>query len=216
MGRLTEAVSSARDAGRLAVLPTAGLADITPLSTQVRRNTFSVLTRTDETLPAQAAAVDDSAAVLRPSDEPALFRCRQAPSQQAALGVLGEADAAREKLPSRLDYQLGDSPRAYVDDPDLIALAGGRRLPHVYQQQPPCLCLYLPDTEEWAPNMRIVDTIVPWSILWLFYFEDWLETNEWKGGGVHPDAEREGRCGASCRLTVAVSRVSSRLRFSRH
>ena len=89
----------------------------------------------------------------------------------------------------RLDYQLGDSPRAYVDDPDLIALAGGRRLPHVYQQQPPCLCLYLPDTEEWAPNMRIVDTIVPWSILWLFYFEDWLETNEWKGGGVHPDAK---------------------------
>ena len=40
VGRLTEAVSSVRDAGRLAVLPTAGLVDMTPLSTQVRRNTF--------------------------------------------------------------------------------------------------------------------------------------------------------------------------------
>ena len=37
--------------------------------------------------------------------------------------------------------------------------------------------------------MRLVDTIVPWSILWLFYFEDWLETDEWKGGGMHPDSD---------------------------
>ena len=38
--KLTEAVSSSRDAGRLAVLPSAGLVGITPRSTQVRRNTF--------------------------------------------------------------------------------------------------------------------------------------------------------------------------------
>ena len=34
--------------------------------------------------------------------------------------------------------------------------------------------------------MRIDQTIVPWTILWLFYFEEWLDSNEWKGGGVHP------------------------------
>jgi hypothetical protein len=35
--------------------------------------------------------------------------------------------------------------------------------------------------------MKISDTIVPWAVLWLYYFEDWLATDEWKGGGKHPD-----------------------------
>ena len=34
--------------------------------------------------------------------------------------------------------------------------------------------------------MSISGTIVPWTILWLFYFEEWLMSDEWKGGGVHP------------------------------
>jgi hypothetical protein len=34
--------------------------------------------------------------------------------------------------------------------------------------------------------MRIDNTIVPWAILWLFYFEEWLSSDEWKGGGEHP------------------------------
>ena len=35
--------------------------------------------------------------------------------------------------------------------------------------------------------MRLDQTIVPWAILWLFYFEEWLISNEWKGGGLHPE-----------------------------
>jgi hypothetical protein len=27
---------------------------------------------------------------------------------------------------------------------------------------------------------------VPWAYLWLFYFEHWLATDEWQGGGKHP------------------------------
>jgi hypothetical protein len=34
--------------------------------------------------------------------------------------------------------------------------------------------------------MLIDQTFVPWTALWLFYFEDWLTTNEWRGGGEHP------------------------------
>lgn len=34
--------------------------------------------------------------------------------------------------------------------------------------------------------MRLDHTVVPWTLLWLFYFEEWLESNDWKGGGVHP------------------------------
>lgn len=36
--------------------------------------------------------------------------------------------------------------------------------------------------------MRLDQTIVPWTMLWLFYFEEWLASGDWKGGGMHPEA----------------------------
>jgi hypothetical protein len=90
----------------------------------------------------------------------------------------------------RLEYRQYSSPAVFVEEPDLIDLADGRRLPHVYEQSPPRLCLYLPSNGEWTSSMRIDQTIVPWAILWLFYFEEWLASNEWKGGGVHPGDRR--------------------------
>ena len=45
-----------------------------------------------------------------------------------------------------------------------------------------------PGTPEWRPWMRLDQTVVPWTSLWLFYFEDWLASNEWKGGGEHPSS----------------------------
>jgi hypothetical protein len=86
----------------------------------------------------------------------------------------------------RIDYRQGDTPDVYVERPNLKLLADGRRLPHVYQQDPVQLCLYLPRTYEWQAWMRIDNTIVPWAILWLFYFEEWLSSDDWKGGGEHP------------------------------
>jgi hypothetical protein len=81
----------------------------------------------------------------------------------------------------------------FVDEPDLVALADGRRLPHAYEQRPTRLCLYLPGTGEWTSSMRLDETVVPWAILWLFYFEEWLVSNEWKGGGIHPKDTSRGR-----------------------
>lgn len=91
----------------------------------------------------------------------------------------------------RLEYGMGSTPRVIVENPDLGVLAGGRRLPHVYDQTPPRLCLYLPHAQEWQRWMRMDQTIVPWAALWLFYFEEWLISDEWKGGGVHPGVARE-------------------------
>lgn len=87
---------------------------------------------------------------------------------------------------ARIEYRQGKSPAVYIDDPDLIALADGRRLPHVYEQSPPRLCLYLPNSGEWGAWMRLDQTVVPWTALWLFYFEAWLLSGEWSGGGMHP------------------------------
>jgi len=85
----------------------------------------------------------------------------------------------------RIEMAQERPPRTFVETPDLALLADGRDLPHVYRN-PTRLCLYLPGTSEWQPWMRIDRTIVPWSVLWLWYFEDWLASDEWKGGGVHP------------------------------
>jgi hypothetical protein len=86
----------------------------------------------------------------------------------------------------RLDFAFGDSPRVIVEAPDLHGLAGGRRLPHCYDQHPPRLCLYLPMTGQWCPEYRLDQTMLPWAAVWLFYFEDWLGSDKWQGGGEHP------------------------------
>jgi hypothetical protein len=86
----------------------------------------------------------------------------------------------------RIAYQLDSLPRIVVDSPNLRELADGRRIPHVYEQDPARLCLYQPKRGEWTSRMLIDQTFVPWTALWLFYFEDWLTTNEWRGGGEHP------------------------------
>lgn len=87
---------------------------------------------------------------------------------------------------ARIEYHQGKSPSVYVDDPNLLALADGRRLPHVYEHSPPRLCLYLPNSGEWGAWMRLDQTFVPWTALWLFYFEAWLMSGQWSGGGMHP------------------------------
>jgi hypothetical protein len=86
----------------------------------------------------------------------------------------------------RLEYRQGDIPSAFIDAPDLVHLAGGKKIPHVYAETPPLLCLYLPRAYEWQAWMLLDQTIVPWTALWLYYFEDWLATDQWKGGGEHP------------------------------
>jgi hypothetical protein len=88
----------------------------------------------------------------------------------------------------RIELNRNSVPRAFVLEPDLEALADGRRLPHVYRG-PLRLCLYLPKSGEWLGSMRIDQTFVPWVATWLFYFEEWLASDDWKGGGEHPNLE---------------------------
>ena len=94
---------------------------------------------------------------------------------------------------ARIEYRQGTSPEVFIDDPDLTLLSEGRRLPHVYEQSPTRVCLYLPASGEWAASMRLDLTIVPWTALWLFYFEKWLISGEWAGGGRHPPTSDRGR-----------------------
>lgn len=93
----------------------------------------------------------------------------------------------------RLDYEVSGGPEIVVEGPNLRVLANGRRLPHVYAQHPPRLCLFLPGVGEWRPHLPLDQTVLPWSALWFFYFEEWLDSDEWKGGGKHPGEDRPVR-----------------------
>ncbi len=86
----------------------------------------------------------------------------------------------------RIRLKRHGAPDVFVLAPDLKILAGGRPLPHVYSTDPIRLCLHYPKYREWDDTMFIADTIVPWTHLWLIYFEHWLATDEWLGGGKHP------------------------------
>lgn len=86
----------------------------------------------------------------------------------------------------QLHYTSETTPSVTVKSHDLRELSGGRAPPHLYHN-PDRLCLYLPGTQEWDRTQRLDQTIVPWSFLWLAYFEHWLATDEWGGGGEHPD-----------------------------
>jgi hypothetical protein len=86
----------------------------------------------------------------------------------------------------RITMKKGKPPAVYVLEPNLSMLAEGRTIPHLYSQKEHKLCLHLPRARQWDHDKSVASTIVPWTFLWLYYFEEWLFSNEWKGGGVHP------------------------------
>ena len=59
----------------------------------------------------------------------------------------------------------------------------GKLVPHVYRDH--SLCLFYPRYQEWDYKASWAETIIPWTSLWLYYYEIWLQTGEWLGGGIH-------------------------------
>lgn len=87
----------------------------------------------------------------------------------------------------RIDYEAGKRPAAYVDG--LYTRADGRPIPHTYAPNRPCL--FYPQGREWRSDMSIAATIVPWLSLWLYYYEVWLATGSWEGGGIAHEPKLE-------------------------
>lgn len=75
----------------------------------------------------------------------------------------------------------------------------GERTPHVYSHgyppELPALCTWDPAEHEWTPSEYIVDKIIPWTIKWLLFYEDWLDTGVWQGRGRHPEVPHTRACG---------------------
>ncbi|MDR3473584.1 MAG: hypothetical protein P4M09_18150 [Devosia sp.] len=115
-----------------------------------------------------------------------------------------------------LDPPVGHDPRGT-----------GERAQHVYywDRHPdfPRLCLHDPVAGDWNWNMYIAETLIPFTIDWLLWHEDWVATGVWRGKGRHPEApsasssnepeaisDYPGASTARLRLDVAFHRLATR------
>lgn len=84
----------------------------------------------------------------------------------------------------KITYKMGEFPHAYIASPKPLPLAkGATKLPHTYDTKTQQLCLFYPKFREWDKTMKIAETIVHWAALWIVYYESWVLTGVWQGGG---------------------------------
>lgn len=77
----------------------------------------------------------------------------------------------------------------FVIEPKIKKYRNGIKVPHLYNDG--SLCLFYPKNDEWNYKQLWSETLIPWTSLWLFYYEIWIETGEWLGGGVHPSGGKK-------------------------
>jgi hypothetical protein len=90
----------------------------------------------------------------------------------------------------RIRYEKYRSPQVSVISPILELHEEASSLPHTFTGD--YLCLYYSDYHEWTSDKYVAETIVPWISLWLLYYEAWLATGKWLGGGIeHGSGEKK-------------------------
>ena len=111
------------------------------------------------------------------------FRAKHTRNELQCVGELQPTDIS-DIYTIELTYKVPTRPKVHVLEPKLQLAPGCERLPHVFDGNE--LCLYL--AGEWRPEMRIAHAIIPWISAWLYFYEVWLATGSWEGGGTHPNA----------------------------
>jgi hypothetical protein len=93
---------------------------------------------------------------------------------------------------------LNAQPRVRVIRPALEAHSDYEEgpIPHVYKSTADgsvlYLCLFDPSEREWNCDDLIAHTTMFWAVEWLYFYEGWLITKKWCGGGRHPSQARDG------------------------
>ena len=81
-----------------------------------------------------------------------------------------------------IEYLVGQSrPNVRVVNPELV---DSKPMSLTHRFKDGSLCLHT--REQWTADKYVAEFIVPWIPVWLVYYEGWLITGEWEGGGVHP------------------------------
>jgi hypothetical protein len=106
------------------------------------------------------------------------FRILSVRNHLRCVGAL-QPTATSDTYTVEILYEVPTRPRVRVLKPELRLAPGKNKLPHVFREND--LCLHI--SEDWRADLRISEFIVPWISFWLYFYEFWLLTGEWLGGG---------------------------------
>ncbi|MCY4160578.1 MAG: hypothetical protein OXE77_01800 [Flavobacteriaceae bacterium] len=95
------------------------------------------------------------------------------------------------KYDIRITYEKNERVKVFVINERLKIAPNREKLPHVYDGGKQQLCLYSSSKKEWNGFKPIADTIIPWTSEWLFYYELWLLSGQWYGGGHDEYSNKE-------------------------
>lgn len=87
----------------------------------------------------------------------------------------------------KLSYKMNYRPRVVLYG-DNIKEIDNPEFPHNFkinkERKEVDLCLHY--KKEFGSDCLIADTIIPWTVEWLYHYEIWIATGVWNGGGIHP------------------------------
>lgn len=94
---------------------------------------------------------------------------------------IGQLTPSGNTYTVKIVYQYTRSPKVFIIEPTILKAA-----PHIYPDE--SLCLYYPLDKDYNNKFSIIaDTIIPWTVEWLYYYEKWLDSGVWWG----PEAPHE-------------------------
>ena len=88
-----------------------------------------------------------------------------------------------------IGYKLGIQPKVFVQSPEPVKEAHGIPTPHLNFDE--SLCLYDPGKKQWTNADAIAYTTIPWTLRWLFHYENWLSSKVWLGDTIEPVINNE-------------------------
>jgi hypothetical protein len=92
--------------------------------------------------------------------------------------------AGSKQYTVQIQSEIGRRPKVSILAPSLTSYPN-EKVPHTFSDG--SLCLHL--NEEWSGRFFIADVIMPWLAEWLFFYETWLVTGKWHGGGHGEDVQ---------------------------
>lgn len=112
-----------------------------------------------------------------------------------SIKIIGELQPTARSLTYKfeLKYGLDWTPRVRIISPVLLKNSLNEKIPHMYSQK--LLCLYRLKYEEFTKSCLLSETIIPWTSMWLYYYEMWHVTGKWLGGGEHPPSGKKKKKG---------------------
>ncbi len=100
------------------------------------------------------------------------LKCRIEQGKLICTGKVQPEFCAEYEL--KIEYEEGFAPRVFITKPEIKP----ENKIHMYSDG--SLCLYYPNDFTWRDNMNIADYFIPWAIEWIYCYEYYLLTGEWK------------------------------------